>query len=187
MAEANEKTPSAICQACGRAITGRIFRFTDVPTSAFCSLECQISKTEPVVTELQLVPITVTHATSPGVPNPVRPPNADERKQLADWLLSTGAYDPEDARLIVEAAYVAVFDSYCTGGPGYVGKVISVVWDGAPSMFDVFVWQNGTMERSGREYDQKACDRCGGMGGTLCWNCWRDEAHGLRERHRRAP
>ena len=58
--------------------------------------------------------------------------------------------------------YVAVYDHYCTGCTGYYGKLMSVVWDGSPSFFDVFTWKDGKLERSGRDYDQKECDRCGG-------------------------
>jgi len=47
--------------------------------------------------------------------------------------------------------------------------------DGAPSFFDVFTWEQGEMVRSGREYDEKECDRCGEPNGTLCANCWRQE------------
>src|SRR5947208_512244 len=50
-------TASVPCQACGKAITGKIHRFSGVPDSAFCSFDCQLSKTEIVVEELQLVPI----------------------------------------------------------------------------------------------------------------------------------
>ena len=120
------------------------------------------------------------NGTSPAEYTP-RSSTADERKQLADWLISTGAYDAENARLTAEAAYIAVFDDYRTGGPGYAGKVMSVIWDGAPSMFDLFTWQGGTMERNGREYDEKECDRCGSSGGTLCSNCWRDHSNAYQE------
>lgn len=66
-----------------------------------------------------------------------------------------------------------MYDDYCTGGPGYAGKLLSVVWDGGPSFFDVFTWQGGQMERTGREFDEKECDHCGAKNGTLCANCWR--------------
>jgi hypothetical protein len=79
----------------------------------------------------------------------------------------------EDAEGIAAAAYVAVYDHYMTGSPGYVGKLMSVVWDDAPSFFDVFTWEKGQIVRSGRDYDAKECDRCGAKNGTLCWNCWR--------------
>jgi hypothetical protein len=57
VAKAHE-TPPATCQACGRQITGEIHRFADDPTSAFCSFDCQLSKTEIEVYELELQPIT---------------------------------------------------------------------------------------------------------------------------------
>jgi hypothetical protein len=103
-----------------------------------------------------------------------RTPTPDELQQLADCLVSIG-YDPNDAISIAGCAYVAVYDDYCTGGPGYFGKLMSVVWDAAPSFFDVFTWKNWKMERSGRDYDEKECDRCGAKNGTLCVNCWRQE------------
>jgi hypothetical protein len=50
--------PSANCQACGKKIVGKVYRFTGVPDSAFCSMKCQISMTEPVGGEIVLEPIT---------------------------------------------------------------------------------------------------------------------------------
>jgi len=57
MANANETSPAS-CQACGRRITGKIFRFSNDPTSAFCSDECQISKAKIGVIYARLAPIT---------------------------------------------------------------------------------------------------------------------------------
>ena len=74
-----------------------------------------------------------------------RNPNSDELKQLANWLQSLGAYDEEGATMTAENAYAAVYDTYCTGCPGYVGKLMSVVWDGSPSTYDVFIWTDGKM------------------------------------------
>lgn len=51
-------SPSVICQTCGKKIEGKVCRFTDVPDSAFCSMNCQISMTEPIGGEIQLLPIT---------------------------------------------------------------------------------------------------------------------------------
>jgi hypothetical protein len=82
-----------------------------------------------------------TEATTTQAP---RTPNAEELQQLAGWLAGQG-YDLDDATGIASAAYVAVYDYYMTGGPGYVGKLMSVVWDGSPSTFDVFTWQGGEM------------------------------------------
>jgi len=63
---------------------------------------------------------------------------------------------------------------------------MSVVWDGAPSFFDVFTWEDGVMVRSGRDYDDKACDRCNAGNASLCFNCWRHVSAGWdRDRHDR--
>jgi len=96
-----------------------------------------------------------TDETAPAAPNTPRSPNPDELRQLADWLCGQG-HDREDTPGVASSAFVAVYDRYSTGGPGYVGKLMSVVWDGAPSLFDVFTWEDGTMVRSARDYDGEA-------------------------------
>lgn len=103
--------------------------------------------------------------------NSVRLPNSEELQQLEDWLAknSIGAVLP-DWQL---SSWIAVFDHYCTDCPGYAGKIMSVVWGGAPSYFDVFYWKNGKLLHSDREYNDKECARCGRYNGTLCVNCWR--------------
>jgi hypothetical protein len=111
--------------------------------------------------------------TSPAQNRP-RLPSPDELAELAAWLQSTG-HDPEVAKGTAEGASVAVFDHYCTNCPGYCGKLMSVVWSGSPTFFDVFIWTDGKIERSGRDYDQRECSRCGETSGTLCWHCWRTE------------
>src|SRR5262245_23185168 len=95
-----------------------------------------------------------TNETTPQAENQPRSPNAEELRQLADYLLSLGAYEPDDATAIARCAFVAVYDTYCTDCPGYCGKLMSVVWGGAPSFFDVFVWEDGKMLRSGSDYDE---------------------------------
>ena len=51
----------------------------------------------------------------------------------------------------VDNAYIAVFDRYCTGCPGYCGKVMSVIWDGSPSTFDVYTWRDGELHHVKRD------------------------------------
>lgn len=104
------------------------------------------------------------HNSHPDTQAP-RKPTGEELSQLADWLLSQG-YFQDDATWIAQAAFVSVFDRYVTGGPGYSGKLLSVVWDGSPSTYDVFTWHDGKMVHCGREYDQKECGRCGKKDGT---------------------
>lgn len=108
--------------------------------------------------------------TSPATNQP-RSPNADELRQLADWLQSHG--HDEYAAEIATYAYVAVYDHYTTDSPGYAGKLMSVVWSGSPTFFDVFTWEDGKIERGDRDYDEKECCGCGAKNGTLCGNCWR--------------
>lgn len=83
-----------------------------------------------------------------------RNPTTGELQELTEYLLSEG-YDAEDAAETAASAYAAVYDHYSTGGPGYVGKLMSVVWDSSPFIFDVFTWEDGKMERSDREIDTR--------------------------------
>src|SRR4051794_22559009 len=103
--------------------------------------------------------------TSPARYTP-RFPNEDEQRQLADWLCEQGQ-DRDTAEGFVQCAYVAVFDHYCTDCPGYAGKVMSVIWSGSPTFFDVFTWEADKMVREGRDYDERECYRCGEKNGTL--------------------
>lgn len=104
-----------------------------------------------------------------------RCPTTSESQDLAWWLHEKG-HAAGDASDFAEAAYVAVFDDYMTDCPGYMGKVMFVVWPASPTMFDVFVWDDGQFRRESREYDEKACDRCGKSAGTLCYFCWQEDS-----------
>ena len=106
------------------------------------------------------------HYNCPRCPRPV------EIEELATWLCDQG-HDEDQALSIAQYSYTAVFDSYMSDCPGYAGKVMSVVWTGSPSIFDVFVWEHGKIRREGREYDENECYRCGNRDSTLCFNCWR--------------
>lgn len=83
-----------------------------------------------------------------------RSPNADELRLLGDWLIDQGC-DEFSAQELPACGYIAVFDHYVTGSPGYVGKVLSVIWDGSPSTYDVFVWKDGKMEHCRHEFDSR--------------------------------
>jgi hypothetical protein len=92
-----------------------------------------------------------TTRSSPATPsarNLVRPPTSGELAQLWDFYVEQGQvemYQLEKATW-VELFWIAVFDDYITGCPGYAGKVMYVVWDGAPYACDVFGWQQGKLE-----------------------------------------
>lgn len=82
-----------------------------------------------------------------------RVPNAEEIAELEDYVLQeispddllAGDGELEDASHIVADAYVAVFDHYVTSSPGYRGKLMAVVWDVAPELYEVFVWRDGDL------------------------------------------
>jgi len=75
-----------------------------------------------------------------------RPPTAEERAELAAWLREQGNQPFEDLddelayQLGNEGASIAVFDNYCSDGPGYFGRVMVVVWTGGPGIFQAFTW-----------------------------------------------
>lgn len=98
---------------------------------------------------------------------------AEEMNQLSLFLQSTG-YEQEEANGLIQDCSAAVFDEYITDCPGYAGKIMSVIWSGSPSFFDVYIWENGEIVRSGRDYDDHECSKCGASNGTLCSGCWRE-------------
>jgi hypothetical protein len=48
-------------------------------------------------------------------------------------------------------AYIAVFDNYITGSPGYAGKVMVVVWDGSPAQYETYTWEGRNLQRLDKE------------------------------------
>jgi hypothetical protein len=70
-----------------------------------------------------------------------RLPTDDELDQMAVAVAGEEVgYNKDESLEFLQAARVAVFDDYISDGPGYVGKVATVVWPGGPSLFDVFTW-----------------------------------------------
>lgn len=103
-----------------------------------------------------------------------RLPNKVEVAELVQFQCDLGREFEFVAGEVFDAC-IAVFDEYKTSGPGYAGKVMVVVWNAAPSCFDLFVWQDGRLRKKGREFDDKECEHCGEPNGTLCYGCWKDE------------
>src|SRR6266487_4518003 len=78
-----------------------------------------------------------------------RVPTNEEKHEVVEWLLANDRawHDTEREREIreelkslIDTAYIAVFDTYSTGGPGYVGKVMVVVYDGGPQQTETYSW-----------------------------------------------
>lgn len=82
-----------------------------------------------------------------------RAPNSEEIAQLEDYLLkrlssnypSVSNDEREDARRFVEHALAAVFADHETAGPGYSGKLMTVVWSYNPDLCEVFIWMDGRL------------------------------------------
>src|SRR3989339_2223325 len=51
----------------------------------------------------------------------------------------------EEAKTVVENAYICVFEDYSTGGPGWAGKVMIVLWDGSPEEYEAYNWEDGKL------------------------------------------
>lgn len=82
-----------------------------------------------------------------------RKPNEVELRQLAQFIAQQSGFSDDpikneaEAARIVSSAFIAVFDDYCTGGPGWFGKLMVMVWDGSPSQYEVYVWEHGKLVR----------------------------------------
>jgi hypothetical protein len=74
-----------------------------------------------------------------------RIPTKEEKIGLVEYILKYDLRNDENERAIiegfVESAAIAVFDNYTTGSPGYSGKLMVVVYDGAPEMTETYTWE----------------------------------------------
>ncbi|HZE87112.1 MAG TPA: hypothetical protein VE090_02785 [Methylomirabilota bacterium] len=82
-----------------------------------------------------------------------RKPTEEEKKEIIAYLLEhdfeNNETERENVEGYVENAAIAVFDDYITGGPGYSGKVMVVVYDGGPNQTETYSWNSldGKIER----------------------------------------
>ena len=72
-----------------------------------------------------------------------RKPTDSEKHELINLYVSKFDMEIDELTVDIDKAAMAVFDRYKTGMAGYGGKVMMVVWDHGPSIFDVYTWQNG--------------------------------------------
>jgi len=79
----------------------------------------------------------------------VRQPTHGEKQALLEWQSRYGMKDYTDNEIkgYIENASIAVFPHYMTDCPGYVGKIMDVVWGGSPSFFECFVWEEGSLSK----------------------------------------
>ena len=75
-----------------------------------------------------------------------RKPTQEEKNELIKFLLtkdySNDEGERENVEGYVENAAIAVFDNYVTGGPGYSGKVMVVVYDGGTNQTETYSWNS---------------------------------------------
>lgn len=69
-----------------------------------------------------------------------REPNEGERADLMEcarlyWGLKEDEMPPD--------GYIAIFDHYMTGCPGWAGKTAVIIWDGAPQYLDSAIFEDG--------------------------------------------
>jgi hypothetical protein len=73
-----------------------------------------------------------------------RIPTKEEKIELVEYILKCDYKNDENERLniagFVESAAIAVFDTYITSSPGYSGKLMVVVYQGAPEMTETYTW-----------------------------------------------
>jgi hypothetical protein len=73
-----------------------------------------------------------------------RIPTKEEKIELVEYILKHDLRNDENERAniegFVESAAIAVFDNYTTSSPGYSGKLMVVVYDGAPEMTETYTW-----------------------------------------------
>ena len=85
-----------------------------------------------------------------------RIPTKDEKIELEEYLLKHDYKNDEHERVniegFVESAAIAVFDNYITSSPGYSGKLMIVVYQGAPEMTETYTWVMDNENKSARLY-----------------------------------
>jgi hypothetical protein len=73
-----------------------------------------------------------------------RIPTKEEKNELVEYILTQDLRNDENERAniegFVESAAIAVFDHYITSSPGYSGKLMVVVYEGAPEMTETYTW-----------------------------------------------
>ena len=85
----------------------------------------------------------------------VRPPSRSELAALWSWLK---AEQHVENYLLHESSwyqqfYIAVFDNYITGSPGYCGRVLYLIWDGGVEQIDVFIFRDRQLIHVGKHHE----------------------------------
>jgi hypothetical protein len=86
--------------------------------------------------------------------NKPRKPNRQEITQLAGYIHYKFGHGEnlKEAELVVKDTCIAVFDDYISGGPGYAGKLMMVVWLW-PAAYEVYIWEDGELTHVNQDHD----------------------------------
>jgi len=86
-----------------------------------------------------------------------RKPDDGELRQLTQFTARRYGFhsDPieseKEVRALVDMAYIAVFEHYTTGGPGFSGKIMLVLWDGSPGQYEAYTLENNRLQLQDKE------------------------------------
>jgi hypothetical protein len=87
-------------------------------------------------------------------------PTKEEKIELIEFLLRHDLQNDENERQniegFVESAAIAVFDNYITSSPGYSGKLMVIVYQGAPEMTETYTWVKDNENNSAKLYHSVA-------------------------------
>lgn len=88
----------------------------------------------------------------------MREPTVAEKLEIAEYLQSICGdnTEPEYGTEMVERSWIGVADHFVSDGPGYVGRVIAVIYPAGPEVHDILYYgQDGKLVRavSEREVD----------------------------------
>jgi hypothetical protein len=85
-----------------------------------------------------------------------RIPTKEEKNELVEYLLVHDYKNDENEREniegFVESAAIAVFDKYITSSPGYSGKLMVVVYEGALELTETYTWVKENESNSAKLY-----------------------------------
>ena len=100
----------------------------------------------------------IDQITFPAESSP-RAPNSKEICEIWEWIKRVGhdeAYNLNESDWY-KGFWIAVFNEYCTGGPGYCGKLMYLIWDGFPDACTVFTWEHGKLREHSSHADCGSC------------------------------
>ena len=94
----------------------------------------------------------------------MREPNDTEKQDLLQYLLSmyneVNEESNRDASETMNRSWIGVADNYCSDGPGYVGKIIVIIFPADPGTHEVLCYDDaGKLYRVQSEYEAVARQR----------------------------